>query len=115
MKTVYQTDDGKIHATEAAAIAHENKGKTELQLKVQKIKETYWYKTSNKHSLTDTGVWQVKGEDPNCDLGGHHHQPTLGFVTGTLAQAIEYAAKQPSYFTWGGGGNIDKVNIVVLP
>lgn len=59
----------------------------------------------------EVGVWQILGEDPNCDLGGSHHQPTLGTVQGTYEDAVEYALELPGFFTWGGGGNIERVNI----
>jgi len=59
-----------------------------------------------EHSLSQTGMWQILGEDPNCDLGGHHHQPDLGLVEGKLADVIEYAVGLSSFWTWGGGGNI---------
>jgi hypothetical protein len=25
-----------------------------------------------KHSVEEKGIWQIYGEDPNCDLGGPH-------------------------------------------
>ena len=38
-----------------------------------------------KHSLDETGEWEIYGEDPNCDFGGHHHQPFLGIASGCLS------------------------------
>lgn len=64
------------------------------------------------HSLDEKGLWKVKGEDPNCDMGGYHHQPELGIVDGTLKEALEYAIQHPSFYTWGGGGDFEKVNII---
>ena len=64
-----------------------------------------------KHSLSDTGLWRIKGEDPNCDFGGHHYQPDLGVVEGTLKDVIEYAVNLKSFWTWGGGGSIEPVKI----
>jgi hypothetical protein len=64
-----------------------------------------------KHSLTETGLWNIKGEDPNCDMGGHHYQPDLGTVEGTLKEVIEYAVDLPNFWAWGGGGNIIKVSV----
>lgn len=70
------------------------------------------------HNLSDYGKWMVRGEDPNCDLGGPHHQPLVGYFEGTLQQVIEYAVKHPVFWTWGGGGSIQpmdaKHNIVKL-
>jgi len=66
-----------------------------------------------KHSLTETGLWQIFGEDPNCDFGGSHHNPDLGFAEGDLKSVIEYAVELPQFWTWGGGGSIRKVSHVV--
>jgi len=65
-----------------------------------------------KHSLLDVATWQIKGEDPNCDFGGPHHQPDLGLYHGSLEQAIKYGIKLPNFWTWGGGGSFTKTNIV---
>lgn len=58
------------------------------------------------------GVWKILGEDPNCDLGGSHHQPTLATVQGKYEDAVEYALGLSGFFTWGGGGNVEEVNIL---
>jgi len=63
-----------------------------------------------KHSLDETGVWKILGEDPNCDLGGHHHQPELGIVEGRLGDIIAYAVELRSFWQWGAGGDIRKMN-----
>lgn len=36
------------------------------------------------YPLDQEGIWQIYGEDPNCDLGGHHYEPLLATVTGKL-------------------------------
>ena len=59
-----------------------------------------------KHKLSDYGVWKIYGEDPNCDMGGYHHQPLIATVEGTLEKAIEYAVQSTAFYTWGGGGDI---------
>jgi hypothetical protein len=64
-----------------------------------------------KHSLTDTGLWRIRGEDPNCDFGGYHHSPDLGTVEGTLLDVIEYAIELKNFWTWGGGGDIELVKV----
>ena len=63
-----------------------------------------------KHNLDETGTWKILGEDPNCDFGGHHHQPDLGMVEGRLGDIIAYAVELPGFWQWGGGGNIRKMN-----
>lgn len=77
-----------------------------------------WLRTSysgqklrEKHSLDEEGTWRIRGEDPNCDLGGHHHQPELGTVEGKLRKVVEHAVQLSGFYTWGGGGDITKVII----
>lgn len=64
-----------------------------------------------RHNLDEDGVWQVYGEDPNCDFGGHHHEPILGIFQGKLDDIVSYAVVQEGFWQWGGGGRIEKVNI----
>jgi hypothetical protein len=66
-----------------------------------------------KHTLNETGVWKILGEDPNCDWGGYHHQPELGIVEGRLGDVIAYAVELGSFWQWGGGGNIIKMSAPV--
>ena len=63
-----------------------------------------------KHSLDETGTWKILGEDPNCEFGGHHYQPDLGMVEGRLGDIIAYAVELPSFWQWGAGGDIRKMN-----
>ena len=63
-----------------------------------------------EYSPNTTGTWEIRGEDPNCDLGGHHHEPKLETVTGTYKNVVEYALTLPNFFSWGGGGRIIKVD-----
>lgn len=69
-------------------------------------------KLLEQHKLTDEGLWKIYGEDPNCDLGGAHHEPELGLVEGRLKDVIEYAVELPMFWQWGGGGRIVKVDVV---
>lgn len=62
-----------------------------------------------QHSPSATGTWRILGEDPNCDFGGHHHEPELETVTGTYRNVVEYALTLPGFFQWGGGGRIVSV------
>lgn len=66
------------------------------------------------HSLTESGVWAVLGEDPNCDFGGSHYNPTLGYYTGTLQKVLEVAVNLDNFWTWGAGGEIKKIDIINL-
>lgn len=58
------------------------------------------------HKLNEVGYWKVLGEDPNCDMGGHHHQPQLGIFEGRLEDIIAYAVEMDGFWQWGSGGNI---------
>lgn len=64
----------------------------------------------SKHSLSDVGVWRIEGEDPNCDFGGAHSNPFLGYLEGRLLDVVTEAVSMPGFWTWGGGGNITKVD-----
>jgi len=67
-------------------------------------------KLLEKHSLSEYGVWQIKGEDPNCDMGGIHYQPDLGYVEGTLEKVIRHAVELSNFWQWGGGGDITRAS-----
>ncbi len=64
-----------------------------------------------KHSLDEEGVWQIYGEDPNCDMGGSHHEPLLDTVSGTLRDAVAYGVTLRSFWQWGGGGRFERVEV----
>jgi hypothetical protein len=112
-KTVtYTCSDGKKFTDERLAEKHE----AEIELK-SKTKYEEWIRTSysgtkllKNHSLSEVGFWRIRGEDTR-DMGGNHHQPDLGTVEGSLEEAIRYAVKLPEFYTWGAGGDIQKVNI----
>lgn len=89
---------------------------SELKLSNLEIYEkSYEYKELlKKHSLTDEGVWEILGEDPNCDMGGSHHQPKLAVVSGRLGEVIKAAVDMKSFWTWGSGGSIRFVKIISL-
>lgn len=61
----------------------------------------------SKHHLDEYGLWKVRGEDPNCDLGGYHHSPELGIFEGKLRDVIAYAVRLPGWYAWGSGGSIE--------
>lgn len=64
-----------------------------------------------QHTLNSFGVWSVHGEDPNCDMGGSHSQPLLGFYEGMLDTVIRLAVQLPKFWNWGAGGSITKITI----
>ena len=62
------------------------------------------------HSLTENGVWEVFGEDPNCDLGGSHSMPRLGAFEGELRKVLLHVVELPGFWQWGSGGTVIKYN-----
>jgi hypothetical protein len=58
--------------------------------------------------LNQYGVWIARGEDPNCDLGGHHSNPLLGHFEGKYLDVLEYCETLKGWKTWGSGGYLEK-------
>ena len=80
------------------------------QSALDKYKGSYSYRALvQKHKLTETGTWKVRGEDENCDFGGSHYMPELGMFEGKLEDIVAYAVTIPRFWTWGSGGSIEKV------
>ena len=61
------------------------------------------------HPANTFGTWRILGEDPNCDLGGSHHEPELETVTGSYGNVVDYAITLRGFFQWGSGGRIVQV------
>lgn len=77
---------------------------------VDRFLRGYYGETLMKeHKLSDVGIWEILGEDPNCDFGGSHVQPHIGYVEGTLEKALLYAVKQPKWYSWGAGGTVKPI------
>lgn len=107
----YTTIDGKEFNSFAEAYQHEQK----VVNRIPKRKAEYIAKSKlSSSALSVYGVYEVRGEDPNCDMGGYHHEPYLGTVEGTLDEAIEWAVAQDGWEAWGGGGSVKLVNITKL-
>jgi hypothetical protein len=95
-------------------ISRLKKEKDEILYKIEREKTNYdrfmttysGKKLLEEYSLTESGVWEVYGEDPNCDFGGYHHTPFLGLYEGTLENVIRTAVELSSFWQWGGGGEI---------
>src|SRR5687767_10414836 len=67
------------------------------------MKETY--------ANDEEGIWLVRGEDPNCDWGGSHVMPTLGYFSGKYKHVKELAKSLAGWITWGHGGSITKLYV----
>jgi len=50
----------------------------------------------------------IKGEDPNCDFGGYHSNPIIGYAEGTYENVLQYAKTISGWFAWGSGGKLEE-------
>lgn len=77
------------------------------------INQTYaGQRLLKEYSLNDFGYWRIFGEDPNCDLGGYHHEPELGMYEGKLSDVIKFAVELKGFWAWGSGGRILKIGTI---
>lgn len=60
-----------------------------------------------QYDLNKVGIWEIRGEDPNCDMGGSHHQPRLGIVQGKLQDVIMFGVNLDGFWNWGAGGDFN--------
>lgn len=82
---------------------------------IERYKNTYSYKQLiQKYSLSQEGLWKVRGEDPNCDFGGHHYMPELGTFEGKLEDIIAYAVTLSGFWQWGAGGDFTLVSPIKI-
>ena len=111
IKQVYKTSDDKEFTNLIDAEKHEasiNKDKG-----FEKYLNGYsGRRLLSKNNLEDYGIWKISGEDPNCDVSGHHHNPHLETVEGVLKDVVKHALKLKGFYTWGGGGEIEKVKLL---
>lgn len=114
--TKFVTNDGAEFDNRMDAELHEANQRNRAKQDYERFLCTYsGNQLLGKHALTEHNVWEVRGEDPNCDFGGHHHEPFIANVEGTLENVIKWAVVQPNFWTWGGGGSIQpaiKFNVI---
>jgi hypothetical protein len=67
-----------------------------------------------KYTLDTDGLWLVRGEDPNCEMGGPQYTPALGTFSGPLGKVIEHAVLLPKFWGWGDGGDISMLTVEKL-
>lgn len=65
------------------------------------------------HSLDEYGIWEIRAEDTNPDMGGSHYERHLCNVEGTLRQAIEHAVVQPEFWAWDAGGSVKPIKPII--
>lgn len=64
--------------------------------------------------LTKEGIWEVRAEDENCDLGGSHYQRLLGYYSGRYGDIVDFALELRGFFAWGHGGDIKEVTVTQI-
>lgn len=81
---------------------------------LERFKQTYeWHNRLSKIDPKTDGLWEIRGEDPNCELHGPHHQPYLGTYSGTFEDVVAMAVEMAQFWQWGYGGTIRAVDIKV--
>lgn len=70
-----------------------------------------WSYKNNPIPLDKVGVFRVRGEDPNAELGGSHYQPELGVFRGKFEDVAAYAVEISGFWQWGSGGSIEEIKI----
>ena len=75
---------------------------------IAKYKDGYNYR-ENPYPDNQVGVWEVRGEDPNCDFGGAHYTPYLGTFSGKYIDVMSMAVEMSQFWTWGYGGEVKEV------
>lgn len=76
----------------------------EIDDKMAKLLSHYSY--SKNIDISEYGVWQMFGEDPNCAFG--RDNPSIGYAEGTFLDVLAYASTLPIFYSWGSGGYIKK-------
>lgn len=110
--TMFSAEDGELFTNQEAALKHEHNVRVIKKNRYDDFMKTYYgRKLLEEHTLNDYSVWRVSGEDPNCDISGPHHNPYLGTYEGRLGDVIAIAVELPDFWTWGGGGKIEKIKI----
>lgn len=111
-RVTFITLDGTEHPTYQAAVDYQIERDKRGEKRLADYKKTFNYRQLiAKHNLDSEGVWEVLGEDPNCDLAGPHHQPYLGTFSGKLRTCIEMAVNLDGFWQWGSGGSIRKIEV----
>lgn len=67
-----------------------------------------------KYDADEYGKWEIFGEDPNCDFGGYHHEPSLGIFEGKYSDIVDFAVEMKGFWGWGAGGSIKKIVVTQI-
>ncbi len=111
-KEFWVTPDGEQFDTESEAVLHQEKVNASKKNLYDQFLKTYsGSRLLETHNLNEVGIWEVRGEDPNPDFGGHHHEPYIGTYKGKLVNVIKEAVESDRFWQWGAGGSIKKIEI----
>lgn len=70
---------------------------------------------NEKYPHNTHGIWVIKGEDPNCDMGGSHVSPTLGYARGKYIDVLSFGRMLPRWNTWSpDGGRVEAIEVMEI-
>jgi hypothetical protein len=114
IKVHWTTSDGTVFDSLEAAEAHEY-----LEDHINQYKK--WLKSRagqecmKHYGELETGIWEVRGEDPNPCPTGPHGTPLLGYFEGTFRDAAIFGCSRPAWKVYGDGGTVRKLTIIKGP
>jgi hypothetical protein len=68
-----------------------------------------------KYSADTTGIWHITGGDMSNYGSPSSHVPDLGCYEGRYKDVVDYALTLSSFYGWGQGGEVTKINPTVVP
>lgn len=68
---------------------------------------------TKKHSLSDFGLWEVRGESEHDGVHGSYTLPLLGYFQGTLQNVLMYVVELDKFWTYGSGGEIKAIDNII--
>lgn len=72
-----------------------------------------FYNENQSIGTNTYGIWDIRGEDPNCDFGGSHSEPHLGYAEGTLNDVAAFASTLKEISTWGSFGHLRLISNII--
>jgi hypothetical protein len=113
--TTYVANDGKEFPTQAEAEKHEAEMEKKNAERYLKFIQGYRGKRLlAEHSTTEEGIWKVTGEEDDAVPFGGNSGANMGLFQGRLIDVIHHVTAKNRFWTWGGGGDIQKVSVKKL-
>lgn len=111
VETKYVAKDGKKFDSADEAAAHEVEMDRKAQERYEKYLKTFsGQRLIDRHHFNEHGVWKVVGETDDPGPGGGRGTD-MGLVEGRFEDVLRWATAQSAFWSWGGGGDITKVDI----